>query len=789
MLKPAQSHLPVGRPGTHDDAYTSGSGQGTQVTDWATVTRLGLCVFPLHRNSKRPALDSWDPYKLGARATPALLAEWQAAGFQPAVATNATSGVTVFEVDSLDAWAAALERGLPDTFTVKTPRGWHYYFQHPGWPVSNRANLAKVSGWDVRGDKGYVVGPGSYYVPTPDEAAKGKVEGAYVVELDVPFAPLPAWLAELLAPAEPSILAAPRVADVTSPWGLKALHGCLADLAAAQPGHVNETINTVAFRLAQAVAGGEIVADEALDALQEGLDALGVGAEEKARGTMQRGWDAGLLSPRAGPEAPSALEAFGVPPAPVEVDAVVNVPPPPVAFGPPAHPTIVGGGTFAQYFAGCVYVAADNAIWVPGGVLLKRDAFNVIYGGPSFYLSAEGAKPSKGAWDAFSNNEVTRLPRVARTVFRPERPPGAIEWLDGLPVLNAYAPIATPSTPGDAGPFVRHVAKLLPDERDANILLQWMASCVQNPGAKFQWWPVIQGTKGNGKTLLLEVMFEAVGSRYSHLVNAEALQRTGNQFNAWIDRKLFLGFEEIHTGEGQHHFTDMMKTTVTNRRIAAEGKGAAQGTIDNRANGMMLTNHRGAVPVDDDERRYGIFHTAQQSADDLARDGMTGTYFPDLYDWLRAGGYAIVTHYLRNLPLRDALDPARGWRAPVTSSTADAKAESLGNVELEILDRIEQGAPGFKGGWISSVAFGAVMERMRIGRKRWPAVLRSLGYVSHPNLKDGRVTVPLSDNSKPRLYVTMSHWSNGLHGTAIGEAYEAEQAGKAVGNVVPFGRP
>lgn len=298
--------------------------------DWSIVERLNMSVFPLHANSKRPALASWDPYKLGARADAATLAQWIANGWQPAVATNA---VTVFEVDSLDAWARALEMGLPDTFTVKTPRGWHYYFQHPGHPVSNRAGSLRidgerVDGWDVRGDRGYVVGPGSYYIPTPEEAAKGKVEGAYTVELDVPFAPMPAWLAELLAPVERTELAAPRIAETTSPWGLTALHGCLTDLAAAVDGSVNETVNMVAFRIAQAVAGGEIVADEALEALHEGLAARGIGDEAKARETMQRGWDAGLEAPRAGPDPLDPIKVFGDRPAAfVPVDDDVPEPP------------------------------------------------------------------------------------------------------------------------------------------------------------------------------------------------------------------------------------------------------------------------------------------------------------------------------------------------------------------------------------------------------------------------------------------------------------------------------
>lgn len=433
----------------------------------------------------------------------------------------------------------------------------------------------------------------------------------------------------------------------------------------------------------------------------------------------------------------------------------------------------------------------DNSIWSPGGVLLKREAFNVIYGGPSFAIGAEGNKPVKSAWDAFSNNEHVRLPRVARTVFRPECAPGAVMWDEGLPVLNAYTPIQTASAPGDVTPFLQHLHKLLPVGDDAEILLNWMASCVQNPGAKFQWWPVIQGGEGNGKTLILSVMIAAVGARYSHLVNPEAMQKTGNQFNSWIERKLFLGFEEIRTGDGQHQFADMMKDTVTNLTIASEGKGKDQATVDNRANGIMLTNHDDAMPINDGSRRYGIFYTAQQSVEHLERDGMTGRYFPDLYEWLRAGGYAHVTHYLRTYPLRVEMDPAQGWRAPVTSSTENAKANSLGNVELEVQDRIEQGQPGFRGGWVSSIAFGAVMERLKVGRKRWPAILKSLGYIAHPRLPGGRVTTPLSDSTKPRLYVRKDRDDLcALDGGLLVQAFEDAQGGASgVTNVVSFTRP
>jgi hypothetical protein len=100
------------------------------------------------------------------------------------------SDVFVVDLDSdsaCDAWEAL--GGEWDTYTVSTPRGWHLYFKHPGngFHVKNSAgDLGK--GIDIRGDGGFVVGPGS-----PHKSGK-----AYGVEYDLPVTDAPAWLLEWL---------------------------------------------------------------------------------------------------------------------------------------------------------------------------------------------------------------------------------------------------------------------------------------------------------------------------------------------------------------------------------------------------------------------------------------------------------------------------------------------------------------------------------------------------------------------------------------------------------------
>lgn len=782
------------------------------MSDWSFYDR-GFSLFPLTPRTKSPALESWEPYQT-QRASAEQVAAWRAvASYNTGVATGAVSNCIVLDADNLMARIEAEARGIPETLTVATPRGTHFYFQHPGWEVKNRAGRGwtkdldgvGIDGWDLRGDGGYVVGPGSYYHPTPNEEAKGKVAGWYRIERDVPVAQAPDWLLALVMPKARKDNTQAKIAEFTTEYGRAALNSEFAVLTSAQPGEVNQRVNDSAFAIGQLVGGGEITVEEGWGALQEALAVLGIQDEEKAQGTLERGWTAGMEVPRAvehhervavTPDQALGTRAPVAPPPPgPDGQVVAAAPPPPVrSFTPKEKPPFVHSANVRDYFQGCAYIAKRDEIFLPSGVRVGRSAFDALYGGPQFCMDIEGSKPKTSAWEMFRQNAHTEMPKAWDICFRPELPSGQIVDIEGLPFLNIYIPLVTPRVAGDASPFVNHVHKLLPDGRDAELLLHWMASCVQNPGAKFQWWPVVQGTKGNGKSLLLRVMYRAIGERYSHQVRADSVIKTGNQFNDWVVGKLFLGFEEIRSSEGRRDFVEIMKDTVTAERMATEGKGAGQTTSDNRANGLMLTNHDDACPIDDDERRWGIFFCAQQSEDDMARDGMTMQYFESLYDWLNKGGYAVVTHYLATRPLEYALDPARGLqRAPETTSTRKAVSESLGVVEQEILDAIESGTAGFRHGIVSSLAMRSLFERLRktIGPRRYRKIMASVGYVTHPALETnkGRPNNPMRDGTRPTLYfVKGSSFLTIMDANRLMESVEQTLAGSDLpaSNVVPL---
>ena len=80
------------------------------------------------------------------------------------------------------------------------------------------------------------------------------------------------------------------------------------------------------------------------------------------------------------------------------------------------------------------------------------------------------------------------------------------------------------------------------------------------------------------------------------------------------------------------------------------------------------------------------------------------------------------------------------------------------------MEAVEEGRPGFCGGWISSLALDQLLTAHRMSAKvprhARKDLVWSLGYDWHPALKDGRVSSSISCPSapgKPRLYVKRGH--------------------------------
>lgn len=160
------------------------------------IAAKGKPVFPCDLD-KRPLTASG--FKDAATDTNTITGWWE---LNPeaniAMPTGAVSGVVVLDVDVDSTKMVDGEKPLaelvlrygplPETLTVKTPRGGrHIYFQHPKIKVPNSTSKLGA-GLDVRGDGGYVLLP-------PSKTANGGYEYANRAAI----APMPDWLLNLVS--------------------------------------------------------------------------------------------------------------------------------------------------------------------------------------------------------------------------------------------------------------------------------------------------------------------------------------------------------------------------------------------------------------------------------------------------------------------------------------------------------------------------------------------------------------------------------------------------------------
>jgi len=407
----------------------------------------------------------------------------------------------------------------------------------------------------------------------------------------------------------------------------------------------------------------------------------------------------------------------------------------------------VGIAELPEYFTGCVYVELDERIMIPGGRLLKKTQFDVVFGGHQFAMSFDGSKPTMSAWEAFTVNRAVRFPKVQRTCFKPMSPSGVIIG----DAVNIYHCEEIRTLEGNPAPFLDLLRRLLPNQRDRDILLSWMAALVQYQGKKFFWSPVLQGTKGNGKSTIGEVLSYAIGDRYSWTPEAESITK---QFNPFLGNRIFINVEEIHMFE-KMEMLEKLKNYITGKKVEIEKKGIDAGmNRDYCANWFFCTNHKDAIIKERDDRRFSIFYTAQQSREDMERDGMlTDNYFPHLWNWLETDGFAIMRHYLLNYQIPDEFNPATTCMiAPRTSSTEEAVNASYGIAEQYIMDAIESDVPGFRGGWLSSWAVTNLLQTNHLKRapRKVGAICEALGYLP---VGKASTTIMQEGNTRPTLYV------------------------------------
>jgi hypothetical protein len=340
---------------------------------------------------------------------------------------------------------------------------------------------------------------------------------------------------------------------------------------------------------------------------------------------------------------------------------------------------------------------------------IKREAFNTKFANEPVVL-LDGRQASVLV------SESPDFVSVVDTMYWP----GAQTLFDyaGRTMLNSYRdtrvlPSATLDTRGQAAVdlFLSHAAIILPDQVERNIMLDWLAYVVQNPGKRINWAIFLQGIAGAGKTYFPGVVRDILGEGNTNEVTVDALV---SSFTGYAEGSILAIVEELRlSGESKYMIIDKLKPFITNDVISVVTKGKDARTVPNFTSYFMLSNFKDAIPVDDTDRRYCVLYSAIQTEADLmdafgdkdAKDA----YFTALFD-SKDDNLEALAHYLLTRKLGAGFKPKGS--APMTNAKMEMRDLAVTDDTTLVIDAISEHACGIIGEHIVDVTYLAKLAML-----------------------------------------------------------------------------
>lgn len=255
----------------------------------------------------------------------------------------------------------------------------------------------------------------------------------------------------------------------------------------------------------------------------------------------------------------------------------------------------------------------------------------------------------------------------------------------GCPYCNTYRP-TYPAPDASSAQTVADIiiphAKALFGDQWHIPMMDFLAYHVQYPGRKVRWAPVIQSGLGAGKGFFAELMSVALGHTNVQRLSAEhVLEGT---YNGWVTGYQLTFMDEIRVvGANRHRVMDKLKTCISDSSVSVRNLYEPVTTTPNRMNFVMFTNHKDALAVHDNDRRYFVIHSPLQNKAEI--DALGGEpYFDRLYALLRShpGG---IRAFLESWPISPSFRPdGRAPETPFLKALAMATASPLA-AEVQVL--------------------------------------------------------------------------------------------------------
>lgn len=282
------------------------------------------------------------------------------------------------------------------------------------------------------------------------------------------------------------------------------------------------------------------------------------------------------------------------------------------------------------WLRGWVFVAPTNLFrHVDKGTELSPAAFNNYF---SAKLMPKDGDTPNGRPEVlpadFALNQAL-IPRVEVVTYDPRhRGEEPIYIHNGRHCLNLYrassVPLEDPARSDEARALFDRLLTALLGVRHAGTMMDYLSYCVQFPGEKIRWAPVIQSGQGAGKGVMMTWVRGACGKDNVGVINPTAMS---SSFNDWAFGKHLLNVDELHTAGGVRSVEmNRIKDIISNDRITLVAKYRNTEEVDNVVNVIVTTNYLDTLHLDESDRRYWVVESPLQVKADILALTDTGLY-------------------------------------------------------------------------------------------------------------------------------------------------------------------
>ncbi len=226
----------------------------------------------------------------------------------------------------------------------------------------------------------------------------------------------------------------------------------------------------------------------------------------------------------------------------------------------------------------------------------------------------------------------------------------------GLTNLNFWTPPAWPDADAArAAPFLDHLAYLIPDTRQREDLLDWLAHTVQRPDVRPHFhFLLVAAQEGTGRSWLVEVLRRLWGERHAGETDLHRL--LDDAFNSQLSGKILMAVHEVKApADERYSHRDRIKSLLTDSILTVNEKHEPRWTERFCARFLMFTNRDDALPLSETDRRVYVIRCADQPREPA--------YYVALYARIEDNGFLAAVWKM--LATRDISQFNPGRRAPL----------------------------------------------------------------------------------------------------------------------------